>query len=109
MRLRCAALLENAGAVLEAAGHPREAAAAMSGAAVVRAEISAPWPPFEAQLLTAVEERLRIALGAGYAAAQAVGESRSLEEALATAREALTLALDPGHLDAAALSPEVSS
>jgi hypothetical protein len=40
--------LRAAGVVLEAAGHPREAAAAMGGAAVVRAEISAPWPPFEA-------------------------------------------------------------
>jgi hypothetical protein len=64
----------------------------MGGAAVVRAEISAPWPPFEAELFTAVEERLRTALGAGYGAAQAEGESRSLKEALATAREALTLA-----------------
>jgi predicted ATPase len=91
----CAALLASAGGVLEAAGHPREAAAAMGGAEVVRAEISAPWPQFEAQLFTAVEERLRTALGAGYVAAQAEGESRSLEEALATAHEALTLALCP--------------
>ena len=67
----------------------------MGGAAVVRAEIWAPWPPFEAQLLTAVEELLRTTLGAGYAAARAEGESRSLKEALTTAREALTLALGP--------------
>jgi tetratricopeptide (TPR) repeat protein len=108
MPLLCAALLESAGAVLEAAGHLREAAAAMGSAAVVRVEISAPWPPFEAELLTAVEERLRTALGAGYAAAQAEGESRSLNEALATAREALNLALGPRPASEA-FSPEVSS
>lgn len=91
----CAGLLESTAAVLEAAGHPREAAAAMGGAAVVRAEISAPWPPFQAQLFTTVEERLRTTLDPGYAAARAEGESRSLKEALATARETLTLALGP--------------
>ena len=41
----------------------------------------------------AVEERLRTALGADHAAARAEGESRLLKDALATAREALTLAL----------------
>lgn len=52
-----------------------------------------PWPPFEARLFMAVEERLRTALGADHAAARAEGESRLLKDALATAREALTLAL----------------
>jgi tetratricopeptide (TPR) repeat protein len=108
MPLLCAALLESAGAVLEAAGHLREAAAAMGSAAVVRVEISAPWPPFEAELLTAVEERLRTALGAGYATAQAEGESRSLKEALVTAREALNHALGPRPASGA-FSPELSS